>query len=181
VNGSRAGVCRRGLSASALLAVALAGCSAAQFADVANLRDPRTIVDESIDGGAVTLKRGSALILRLPVPDGDGYRWELAPLAITPVGSPVQIDYQPTAGPAALPVVSPYSGWLARYNVPGSEPSAIVYDASRPTPHVTQGDALLRLRGMAPGRATVQLDYRRTDPPGTPPLRTVRFDVAVVP
>ncbi len=165
---------------SLLAAVAVAGCAATQFADVANLSDPRTIVDESIDGKSVTLRQGRALVVRLAVNSGDGNRWELAPLTSTPVGSPVLIDYQASEGGAALAPVPPYSGVLAWLNPPGTPVAPTVIDASNPAPLVTQGDVVLRLRGMSPGNATVQLDYRAVATPGGPAAKTVRFDVAVV-
>lgn len=165
-----------GRLAFALACAGLAGC-ATTFAEYANLNDPRTIVDESVDGTTVALRNGRALVVKLPVAAGDGNRWELAPLAATPVNSPIRVDTMPSGG--LLQPIPPFSGVLAGLNSPGTKPPVIVLDASQPAPLVTQGEAVLRLRGVAPGNATVQLDYRPADVPGAPAIRTVRFDVAV--
>jgi predicted secreted protein len=160
--------------------VLLGACSAGRFAEVANLNDPRTIVDESINGGQLTLRQGAALVVRLPVQAGDDYHWELKPPAATTLATPIQIDYMPAAGIGTLPIVPAYSGWLSSLNPPGSERIPVVVDASKPAPYITQGEAVLRVRGVSPGTATVQLDYRPVAQPAAAAAKTVRFDVAVV-
>jgi predicted secreted protein len=156
----------------------LAGCAATTFADLANLSDPRTVVDESVNGQSVTLRNGRVLVVHLPVTTGDGNRWELVPLAATPLGSPIRIDYMNADG--LLQPIPPFSGAMQAFNRPGATQPSIVLDASKPAPLVTGGEAVLRLRGVAPGNATVQLDYRRVDAPGAPAAKSVRFDVTVL-
>ncbi len=163
------------------LCVALLGaCSGGRFAEVANLNDPRTIVDESVNGTQLTLRQGAALVVRLPVQAGDDYLWELKPLADATLAAPIQIDYLPAGGIGALPIVPAYSGWLSALNPPGSERLPVVIDASKPAPPITQGEALLRVRGVSPGTTTVQLDYRPVAQPAAAAAKTIRFDVAVV-
>jgi hypothetical protein len=170
------------------IAVAVGACAsdtglrhAARFADVANLNDPRTIVDATIDGDRVTLRQGESLVVRLPVDAGDVSGWQIASLGTNPPVAAIRLDYMPASGPAMLPPAPPYSGWLARYNPPN--------DAARPADapagaaaasYVDHGEAVLRLRGIAPGMVTVQLDYRPLGDPAATPARTVRFDVEVV-
>jgi hypothetical protein len=158
----------------------LAGCSATRFAEVANLHDPRTIKGDSIDGSTLTLRQGSVLVLWLPATGGDAARWEIASLNPT-VGAPIRIDHAPAEGPGLLPEVPPYSLFLARYNPPGAGPASTPADASKPSPVVAQGAAVVRLRAIALGQASVRLDYRRVDPAAAPATKSVRFDVAVVP
>jgi hypothetical protein len=163
------------------LSVALLGaCSGGRFAEVANLNDPRTIVDESVNGSQLTLRQGAVLVVRLPVQTGDDHLWELKPLAETTLASPIRIDYLPAGGIGAMPIMPAYSGWLSGLNSPGSERLPAVVDAGKPAPSITQGEALLRVRGMNPGTATVQLDYRPVAQPAAAAAKTIRFDVAVV-
>lgn len=165
-------------------ALALTGlvgaCSSARFADVANLNDPRTIVDEGADGSRVTLRRGNALVVRLPAPSVAGYRWELQ--GAGDLASPIRADYAPAEGPATLPYVPPYGMALTGLNTGGAAVTSVEpVSATRPDTVVTDGVTLFRLRAMAVGAATLQFDYRNPADPAAALARSVRFEVAVVP
>lgn len=167
-----------------LLALALIGlvgaCSSARFADVANLNDPRTMIDEGADGGRVTLRRGNALVVRLATQSAAGYRWELQ--GAGDLASPIRADYAPAQGPATLPYVPPYGMALAGLNTGGAAVTSVEpVAATKPDTVVTDGVTVFRLRAVTVGTATLQVDYRNPADPAAGPARSVRFDVAVVP
>ena len=168
------------IASVAVIASLLGACSGARFADIANLSDPRTIVDETIDGTAVTIRQGGALVIRLAAPSADGMQWSMQPIEPDGLKSPVRRDYAPDSGAATLPAIPPYDWVLAGLNPPGSAPpGGIPMRSWTPTPVVTSGANVFYLRGVTPGTAKVQLDYLRTGEPGVAPAKSVRFDVAV--
>ncbi len=160
-----------------LVAALLAACSL-PFADLANLRDPRTVVDESANGTRVALRQGNALVVRLPFAPADGAYWELK--EGSGLASPVRGDYAPAAGPANLPAQPPYSMVLAGLNSGGETTAAATIPGDKPTPVVTDGLAVFRLRAVRPGSTSLQFDYRNAADPAAAPAKSVRIDVDVV-
>jgi len=140
----------------ALLAVALmlGGCTTAQWdemranpRDYFNLAPPTLVADSTIEGRQVTLHRWQALVVRLDEDTSITDRWQMLPLASNTVIAPVQHDLV-------------------------NKPS----DAATPATVVT-GEAVFRLRGVAPGTQAVVFELRRPFEPAA--SRTVRFDVVV--
>lgn len=94
----------------------LAGCSSTAWNEMRanpreyfNLEAPALVSDASrIDGQSITLRRGQALVVRLPEDASSGLRWQMQPLAAGALIAPVQHDY--VAAPGADPAVADAPG-----------------------------------------------------------------------
>ncbi|HVE51264.1 MAG TPA: protease inhibitor I42 family protein [Casimicrobiaceae bacterium] len=97
------------------LAAMVAGCSSTAWNEMRanpreyfNLVAPTVWSDARIDGQSITLRRGQALVVRLPEDASSGLRWQMQPLAAGALIAPVQHDY--VAAPGAAPVLANASG-----------------------------------------------------------------------
>ena len=116
--------------AVATLASACSTTRKEQMREYFNLVHPTYVTDVRIDGHAITLPQGRALVVRLPEEPSTGQRWEMVPFRSYSVIAPVQHDY---VGPDES-MASPEAPGSALFRLRGIAPGtqSVVLEYRRP-------------------------------------------------
>ena len=114
----------------AMLACACSTTQKAEMREYFNLVHPTYVTDVRIDGHAIALAQGRALVVRLPEDPSTGKRWEMLPFVSHSVIAPVKHDYVGADESMASPDAPGSALFRLRGIAPGTQ--SVVLEYRRP-------------------------------------------------